>query len=85
MEELFMQLLALAIDSGYALYVFLWCAFCAIFAAVAPVSVTAKIPNWAMVVINVSALNVGKATNALSDVKGNPKNGKNSGNVSEGS
>lgn len=75
MEDYIVQLLSLAISSGYAFYVFLWCAFCGLFSAFAPPSVTQKIPNLIMMVINVSSLNIGRAANALTDIKGNPRNG----------
>lgn len=84
MDEITLQLLSLAMDSGYILYVFLWCTACGLFAALAPPSVTARVPNIIMVIINVSALNLGRAANALTDLRGNAKNGNSKGNSEAG-
>lgn len=69
-------------SSPYWLYVSLWCFACAIFTALAPVSVTEKIPDWLMVIINTSAINVGNAANKLANWKGNPNE---TGTVTAGS
>lgn len=41
--------------------------------AVLPVSVTEKIPNWLMILLNSIAGNYKHASNHVSDIKGNPK------------
>jgi len=55
------------------LYVAAWCFVCAVFVAIAPVSLTERIPNWLMIIINVCAVNIGHAANKLTDIKGNPQ------------
>lgn len=54
------------------LYVAIWCFGCMLFTALTPAKVTAKVPDFLMQVINLSALNVGNAANKYCDLKGNP-------------
>lgn len=53
----------------------LWCVACAVFTAVVPPTITEKIPNFIMAIINVCAFNIGHAKNALTDIKGNRTHG----------
>jgi len=55
------------------LYVAAWCFVCAVFVAIAPVSLTERIPNWIMIIINVCAVNIGHAANKFADIKRNPQ------------
>lgn len=57
----------------YFLLVFGWSTLCSIFVAFMPVSLTEKIPNWVMIVVNVSAMNVKNSVNEISDIRGNSK------------
>lgn len=57
----------------YALVTLGWCLFCALFTAFVPVKWTEKLPDWVMVIINISAVNVKNAVNRVTDIKGNPK------------
>lgn len=71
MEELAQTAITFLLQSQYSPIVGLWIFACAAFTAFAPEKWQNKIPDWLMVIINVSALNVGNAKNKLTNLKGN--------------
>ena len=73
MEEIILMLIQWANDSGFGLYVGAVCLACALFVALAPVTVTEKVPDWLMRAINVLAVNWGNAANKKSNLSGNPE------------
>lgn len=72
MEDFVLALLALVPPSLWYIPVAL-CFASALFVALAPPALTAKIPNPIMVIINTLAINFSNASNELTDKKGNPK------------
>lgn len=73
MEDITLLILEHLTLAGYTIYVLGWCFSCKLFTALAPVTWTSRIPNFMMVIINVSAMNVKNATNEITDIKGNTK------------
>lgn len=71
--DLIQPIIEALLQTEYATYVLGFCFVCAAFTAIAPEKLTAKIPSPIMVIINAFALNVGKAKNELTDIKGNKK------------
>lgn len=67
------QLIQFLMETEYATYVFAWCGICAVFVALAPVSITEKIPDPIMAFINICAINFGNAQNKKANIKGNPQ------------
>lgn len=72
MEDFVMALLALVPPEFWFVPVIL-CFVSALFVALAPPTLTAKIPDPIMVIINTLAINFSNASNELTDKKGNPK------------
>lgn len=73
MDEIISNIIAAGFSSQFALYIAAWCFVCALFTALAPEKLTSKIPNIIMTIINISAINVGKATNLLTNKQGNSR------------
>lgn len=77
MEDYIIALVSWALTTEWAAYVMVVLAFIGFVGkllAVLPVTVTEKVPDWLMVILNVVGANWGNAKNALTDMKGNKVN-----------
>ena len=72
MEEIILGLIEFALSTQYGAYVMVFLALIGLIGkilTVLPVSVTEKIPDWVMVILNVIGANYGNAV--ATDMKGN--------------